>query len=407
MEEWYMWMADHRWSRACKPAWVIMLCVLFSLAVHGCNSGQSSADRPSKAGMRDGMVPVNASKAVQKDMPIEIQAVGTVEASTTVTVKSQVSGELIRVFFPEGEFVKKGDELFQVDSRTYEAQLNQAQANLLRDEASLTEDEANLVRDTAQEKYAKSEATRNASLFDKHLVSKEQVEQSAAGAEAASATVRADQAAIQSARAAVEASKAAIENARVLLSYTTIRSPLDGRTGTLTVKAGNIVSPSMELTSINHVEPVYVAFSVPQNQLPSVKKGQSVTVSIPDIAEPPKNGNLFFIDNAVDVTTGAILVKASFPNRDRTLWPGQFVRVVLRLGIKPKAVVVPAQAVQTGQDGSFVFVVNANQVVESRAVVAGMRVDDQIVIEKGLAPDETVVTEGQLRLTNGSRVRIR
>jgi multidrug efflux system membrane fusion protein len=407
MEGWHMSTADNRWRGACRLAWVIMLCLLFSFAEQGCKSRLSSSDDPSRAGMREGAVPVNASQAVRKDVPIEIQAVGTVEASTTVTVKSQVSGELIRVLFHEGDFVKKGDELFKIDSRSYEAQLNQALANLVRDEAALAQIEANLVRDTAQEKYAKSEAARDASLLDKHLISKDQAEQTAAGAEAASATLQADRAAIQSAQAAIEATKAAIENARVLLSYTTIQSPLDGRTGSLTVKAGNIVSPNMDLTSINYVEPVYVSFSIPQNRLAVMNKGQIVRVSIPDVAEPPKNGTLFFIDNAVDVTTGTILVKASFPNRDRTLWPGQFVRVTLRLGTKPGALVIPAQAVQTGQNGSFVFVVKANKVVESRPVVAGLRVDDQIVIEKGLAPDETVVTEGQLRLVEGSHVQIR
>ena len=246
-----------------------------------------------------------------------------------------------------------------------------------------------------------------ASLFEKHLVSKEQAEQSAASAEAAAATVRADQAAIQSARATMEATKATIANARVMLSYTSIRSPLDGRTGNLNIKQGNIVSPNTDLTTINHVEPIYVAFSIPQNQLSSVKKGQTVTVSAQDSSSSPENGNLFFIDNAVDTTTGTILVKASFPNRNHKLWPGQFVRVVLRLGTKPGALMIPSQAVQTGQDGSFVFVVKPDQTVESRPVVPGMHVDGQVVIEKGLEPGETVVTEGQIRLTAGSRVRIR
>jgi multidrug efflux system membrane fusion protein len=402
-----MSMAYCHWNWARKVAWMAVLSLPLSLVEQGCGTRASSSDPRSTGGMAAMAVPVNAAKATRKDLPIEIQSVGTVEASTTVMVKSQVSGELIGVLFHEGDFVKKGDELFKIDSRAYEAQLNQALANLGRDESALAQIEANLVRDTAQEKYAKAEAARNASLLEKHLVSKEQAEQSAANAEAASATLRADQAAIQSARAAVDATKAAIENARVQLSYTSIQSPLNGRTGTLAVKAGNIVGPNTDLTTINHVEPVYVAFSIPQNQLPMVKKGQSVTVSIPDTTAPPKNGSLFFIDNAVDATTGTILVKAAFPNRDRTLWPGQFVRVVLRLGTKENALVIPTQAVQTGQDGSFVFIVKEDQVVESRPVVTGMRVDDLIVIEQGMAPGETVVTEGQLRLSNGSHVRIR
>jgi multidrug efflux system membrane fusion protein len=396
---------QYKWAR--KSAWVVMVCMFLSLAMQGCKSRSASSERPSKDGIRGAVIPVDASKAVKKDVPMDIQAVGTVEASLTVTIKSQVSGELMQVLFREGDFVKKGEELFKIDSRMYEAQLNQAQANLATGEATLAQTEANLARDLAQQKYAQSEAARAASLFEKHLVSKEQAEQSAAGAEAASATVRADQAAIQSARATMEATKATIASAHIMLSYTSIRSPLDGRTGNLNTKQGNIVNSNTDLTTITHVEPIYVAFSMPQNQLPSVKKGQTVTVSAQDSSSSPEIGNLFFIDNAVDTTTGAILVKASFSNRNHTLWPGQFVRVVLRLGTKPDALMVPGQAVQTGQDGSFVFVVKPDQTVESRPVIPGMHVDGQVVIEKGLEPGETVVTEGQIRLASGSRVRIR
>ena len=394
-----------KWART--SVWVVMFCIFLSLAEQGCKSGSSSSERPSKGGVRGAVVAVDAIKVVKKDVPIDIQAVGTVEASLTVTMKSQVSGELMRVLFREGDFVKKGDELFKIDSRTYEAQLNQAQANLAKDEASQAQMEANLARDVAQQKYTQAEAARYASLFEKHLVSKEQAEQSAASAEAAAATVRADQAAIQSARATMEATRATIASARVMLSYTSIRSPLDGRTGNLNLQQGNIISPNTDLTTINHVEPIYVVFSIPQNQLSSVKKGQTVTASTQDSSSSPENGNLFFIDNAVDTTTGAILVKASFSNRNHKLWPGQFVRVVLRLGTKPGALMIPGQAVQTGQDGSFVFVVKSDQTVESRPIVSGMNVNGQVVIEKGLVLGDMVVTEGQIRLTAGSRVRIR
>jgi multidrug efflux system membrane fusion protein len=394
-----------KWAR--KSAWAVMVCMFLTLTMQGCRSRSASSERSSKDGMRSAVIPVDASKAVKKDVPLDIQAVGTVEASLTVTMKSQVSGELMQVLFREGDFVKKGEELFKIDSRSYEAQVNQVQANLAKDEAALAQIEANMARDLAQQKYAQSEAARAASLFEKHLVSKEQAEQSAAGAEAASATVRADQAAIQSARATMEATKATIASARIMLSYTSIRSPIDGRTGNLNIKQGNIVNSNTDLTTITHVEPIYVAFSIPQNQLSSVKKGQTVTVSAQDSPSSPEIGNLFFIDNAVDTTTGAILVKASFSNRNHTLWPGQFVRVVLRLGTKPNALMVPGQAVQTGQDGSFVFVVKPDQTVESRPVTPGMQVDGQVLIEKGLEAGETVVTEGQIRLAAGSRVRIR
>jgi membrane fusion protein, multidrug efflux system len=407
MEENYMSRAANKWRLARGSAWIFMMCFLFSFAEQGCKNNSSASGQPSRGGMHDAVIPVAASKVAIKDVPINIQAVGTVEASSIVTVKSQISGELLQVFFREGDFVKKGAELFKIDSRTYEAQLNQAQANLAKDEASLAQLEANLARDIAQQKYAQSEASRSLSLLEKHLVSKEQAEQSGASSEAASATVRADQAAIQSAHATIEATKAAIANARVMLSYASIQSPLDGRTGNLAIKQGNVISPNSELLTINQMEPIYVAFSIPQNQFSSIKKGQMVTITKQDNSSLRENGKLFFIDNAVDATTGTIPVKAVFSNRDHKLWPGEFVRVVLRLGSRPGALIVPSQAVQTGQEGAFVFVIKPNQKVESRPVVPGMRVNGEIVIEKGLESGEMIVTEGQLRLTEGSRVQIR
>jgi multidrug efflux system membrane fusion protein len=381
--------------------------ILLILAAQGCSS---KADRPTKGAMPAETASVLVAHATKKDVPIEIQAVGTVEASATVTVKSQMSGELMQVLFREGDFVKKGDEIFKVDSRTYEAQVNQAQANLAKDEATLAQIEANLARDLAQQKYAQAEAARNTSLYEKRLVSKEQAEQSSAGADAAAAVVRADQAAIQSARASMDATKASIANARVLLSYTSIRSPLSGRTGDILIQQGNLVGPSTNLTIINQVEPIYVGFSIPQNQLSSVKKGQSVLIKKQDGSSATEEAKLFFIDNAVDPATGSILVKAAVTNKAHTLWPGEFVRVVLRLGMKKDALIIPSQAVQTGQAGPFVFVVKSDgkdEKVESRPVVPGMRVDGDVVIEQGLMLGETIVTEGQLRLGPTSNVKIR
>jgi multidrug efflux system membrane fusion protein len=357
--------------------------------------------------MRGEAASVLVAQATKKDVPIEIQAVGTVEASATVTVKSQVTGELMQVFFREGDFVKKGDELFKVDSRTYEAQVNQTQANLAKDEASLAQIEANLARDLAQQKYAQAEAARNTSLYEKRLVSKEQTEQSSAAAEAASAVVRADQAAIQSARASIEATKAAIANARVLLSYTGIRSNLSGRTGDILVQQGNLVGPTTNLTTINQVEPIYVGFSVPQNRLSAIKKGQSVVVKKQDGSAAAEEAKVFFIDNAVNPMTGTILVKASIANKAHSLWPGEFVHVVLRLGTLKDGLMIPSQALQSGQAGPFVFIVKTDQTVESRPVVPGMRVEGEVVIEQGLTPGDTIVTEGQLRLVPGTKIKIR
>jgi membrane fusion protein, multidrug efflux system len=387
--------------------WVALFGFLLLLfAEQGCKSSKSS-EPPSKRGMKGGPVPVAVSKAIRKDVPIDLQAIGTVEASWPVTVKSQINGELTRVFFQEGAFVKKGDPLFSIDARAYEAQLNQAQANLAKDESVLAQIEANLTRDLAQQKLAQSQAARYSSLLEKRLISKEQAEQVNASAEVASAAVRSDQAAIQSARATVEATKAMVANVRVMLSYTTISSPIDGRTGNLVIKQGNIISPSTELATINQVEPIYITFPIPENQLRSAKQGQMVSV-VPDSgSSPPAPGKVFSIDNAVDPTTGTIRVKAIFPNRDHKLWPGEFVQVVLRLGSKPNALIIPSQAVQTGQDGPFVFVVKSDKKVESRPVVPGMSLDGQVVIEKGIEAGEIIVIEGQNRLATDSTVQVR
>jgi multidrug efflux system membrane fusion protein len=379
--------------------------LILSLSWQGCTGKSSPSENPSKDRAGGGAVPVMVSRVVKQDVPIDVQAVGNVEASSVVIVKSQVNGELVGVFFKEGDFVKKGDELFNIDARTYEAQLNQAQANLAKDQAALTQAEANLSKDQAQQKYARSETLRYSNLFEKRLVSKEQAEQAGSNADSSSAAVLADQAAIQSARASVEATKAAVANAQVMLSYTNIRSPLNGRTGNLDVTQGNVISPNTALMMINQVEPIYVSFAVPEAQLREVKKGQRVTVSVQDTSLSPMIGELFFIDNAVDTTTGTVRLKAVFPNRDHKLWPGQFVQVSLRIATKPNAMVVPNQALQTGQDGFYIFVVKPDQKVESRPVVPGPRIGQNVVIEKGLEAGETIVTEGQLRLAVGSRVR--
>jgi multidrug efflux system membrane fusion protein len=235
-----------------------------------------------------------------------------------------------------------------------------------------------------------------------------------AGADASAQAVNADQAAIASARAAIGASTATAENAKVQLSYTTIYSPIDGRTGNLTVKQGNVVTANnMDMMTINQVEPIYVTFSVPEAQLPAIKKymalGSLSVRSRPQDADTAEEerGALTFVDNTVDVTTGTIKLKGTFPNHNRQLWPGQFVRVTLRLTTQQNAVVVPNEAIQAGQAGSFVYVVKPDKTVESRTVVTGSRVEQDMVVSEGLAVGETVVTEGQLRLAPGSKVVVR
>ncbi|HYL74571.1 MAG TPA: efflux RND transporter periplasmic adaptor subunit [Bryobacteraceae bacterium] len=358
-------------------------------------------------------MPVLVTTVSQKDVPVNIDVIGNVEAYSTISVKAQVGGQLTNVPFHEGEFVKKNDILFSVDSRPFEAALSQAQANLSRDTAALGQAEANLARDSANEKYAQSQAARYQKLFEAGVVSKEQTDQTRAAADALAQTILADKAAIESARAQIVASKAAIETTKVQLSYTTIRSPIDGRTGNLTVKQGNVVAPNvMELVTIAEVQPIYVTFSVPESQLADIKRYMAqgklpVIATAQDDATQRETGSLTFIDNTVDASTGTIKLKGTFQNADRKLWPGEFLRVTLQLTTQKNAVVVPNQAVQTGQDGPFVYVVSAEKKAEMRPVVTGTRVDQELVINRGLEPGETIVTEGQLRLAPGSSVQIR
>jgi multidrug efflux system membrane fusion protein len=350
-------------------------------------------------------------KVAARDVPIDVAAIGNVEAYATISVRSQVTGQLEQTFFNEGDTVKKGRQLFTIDPRPFQAAVQQALANYTRDQALLNQAEAQLARDAANAEYAQLTAERQASLVARGIVSKDLGEQTRAAADAAAAAVRADRAAVESAKAQLTAQQAALDNAKLQLGYTAIRSPIDGRTGSLPVKTGNLVTANQtELVTIAQVQPVYVAFAVPSVYLPAIKE-HSTTASLRVAANPddgeelPAEGQLTFIDNAVDVSTDTIKLRATFANDDRRLWPGQFSRVTLRLATVPNAVVVPNQAVQTGQDGQFVFLVKPDSTVEQRPIVVGRRVNDEAVIDRGLQPGETVVTEGQLRLEAGTRVR--
>jgi multidrug efflux system membrane fusion protein len=344
---------------------------------------------------------------------VEIQVIGNVEAYSTISVKAQVGGQLTTVSFHEGDYVKTGDLLFTIDQRPFQAALDQATANLAQNQAALGQAKANLARDTAQNKYTEANAKRYAELFQSGVVSKDQSEQLRAAADASSQALAADQAAIESATANIGASTAAVDNVRVQMGYTSIRSPIDGRTGNISVKQGNVVmANSQELMTINQLEPIYVTFAVPEAQLPAIKRYMAerklaVRAGPQDSPADEETGVLTFIDNAVDMTTGTIKLKGTFPNYDRKLWPGQFVRVTLRLTTQPNAIVVPNQAVQTGQSGSYVYVVKQDRTVEMRPVSTGARVDQDMVVDQGLQLGETVVTEGQLRLAPGSRVVVR
>jgi multidrug efflux system membrane fusion protein len=331
-------------------------------------------------------VPVFVATAVQKSVPVQLKAVGNVEAYNTVSVKSQVTGVLQQAHFKEGQDVKKGQLLFTIDPRPLEAALKQA--------------EAALARDAAQLRNWREQVKRYAELVEKQYVSREQFDQIKTNADAAEAVVEAD--------------RAAVENAKVQLSYCYIYSPVNGRVGALLVAEGNLVrvNDGAPLVVINQVNPIYTTFSVPENNLADLRrhmaKGQLlVSASFASDEGRPEQGKLEFVDNAVDRSTGTIRLKAVFANGERRLWPGQFVNVALTLTTEAGAVVVPSEAVQVGQDGQHVFVVKEDRRVEVRPVTIGRTSEGEAVIAKGLAAGEQVVREGQFLLGQGSRIEIK
>ena len=376
----------------------------------GANAGGGGRGRGGRGRGDGGAAPVVTAKVSEKDVPVDIAAIGNVEAYTSISVRAQITGQLQEAFIHEGDYVKKSQTLFEIDRRPFEAALQQAQANQATRKALLEQSKAQLTRDAASAEYQQITAERQAALQQRGILSKDAADQARANADATKALVEADKAAVVSNQAQLDAAIAAVDTARVQLDYCTIKSPIDGRTGNLSVKVGNLVTANnTELMTIAQVQPVYVTFTVPAVHLPTVKQHMSdnqlqVTATPQDVAAQPAVGHLTFVDNAVDMTTDTIKLKATFDNPDRRLWPGQFARVSLRLTTLPHAIVVPSQAVQTGQDGQYVFVVKQDSTVEQRAVTATQHVDQDTVIEKGLKPGEVVVTEGQLRLEPGSRV---
>jgi membrane fusion protein, multidrug efflux system len=354
--------------------------VLAAVALAACGGSQPAAERgPGRAAEA---VPVRAARAEKRDVPVELTTIGTVEAYSTVQVRSQVEGQLARVAFEEGQEVHTGDLLFVIDPRPFEARLHEAEANVARDRAQADNAEANARRLTA--------------LHRQGVVSGDEYDRARAAAAAATASVAANQ--------------AAVDRARLDLQYCYIHSPLDGRVGQLLVHEGNVVKENdTVLAVLNQLRPARVAFSLPQQELPAIREHRAggalpVSAFFKDAGAPAATGTLEFINNTVDTTTGTVLLKARFANTDEVLWPGQFVRVTLRLTTLHDVVTVPAPAVQQGQAGPYVFVVKEDGTVESRPVRLGASAHELQVVQDGIAPGDRVVTDGQLRLAPGSHV---
>ncbi len=357
--------------------------VLFGVlcALTGCK-----ADDRTPAAQAKPPLPVEVAVASRQSVPLELGAVGQVEAAATVTVRSQVAGVIAAVHFREGEEVKRGELLFTLDPTPFRAALAKAQADLQQNRV--------------EAENARRDAERYAQLLAAGFVSREEAD--------------AVQSRAESLEAALAASRATVDNAKIQLGYCTIRAPQAGRTGALLVHPGTVVkaNDAPDLVTINTLQPVRVAFSIPERSLPVLRRqltagALSVTALPKGDDGPPESGHLSFLDNSVDPTTGTIRLKADFANGNLRLWPGQFVAVKVVLETLQEAVVVPTAAVQTGQQGSYLFVVDADQKVAMRPVTPGISWNDLTVIDKGVAAGETVVTAGQLRLAPGAKVAVK
>ena len=390
---------------------IVLLVVLWRFL--GDRAATPGAGRGGRGGANE-VVPVELATVTQQDVPIQIKSIGNVEALSTIAVRSQVEGTLLRVAFAPGQEVKKGDLLFTIDPRPLQAQLSQAEANLLKAMAAVKQGQDIVERDQATLNNDRVIAKRDATLVEAGVIPREQYDNNEAKLRADEATVRADQSAVANLQAAQKAEQASVENARVQLSYTTIRAPIAGKTGNLAVTAGNLVraNDTTAMVTITSSSPIYVTFSVPERDLERIrqasgKEGLAVQGEIPGAEADKVTGRLSLVDNTVDPTTGTVRLKATFQNDDRRLYPGQFVNVVLTLGMDKQAVVAPSQAVQVGQDKSFVWVAKADGTAEMRTVKTGDTIESVTVIEEGLKPGEQVVTDGQLRLVPGAKVQAR
>jgi membrane fusion protein, multidrug efflux system len=337
-----------------------------------------------KNGRGPAAVPVSVATVLQQTVPVRVQAIGNVEPFSTVAVKARVDGQIVEVGFKEGEEVPKGRVLFKIDPRPYEATLRQAEANHLRD--------------VAQAEQARSQEKRYQELLQKNFVSKEAYAQIRTNADTAEAVAL--------------ASRAALDNARLNVEYCTIRSPIEGYVGKIQIQMGNLVKANdvNPLVIVNQVHPIYVNFSLPENRLPEVRKYMSagplaVNALAPGSDKVAASGTLIFVDNAVDPSTGTIKLRGRFANKENALWPGQFVNVSVQLFQQQDAIIIPSQAVQTGPEGQYVYVVGEDMAVDLRKIQVQRTDGDSAIVASGLAKGERVVTQGQLRLGPKTRVQ--
>jgi multidrug efflux system membrane fusion protein len=375
-----------------SKVWIVLL-LAGAVATSACSAGSdaSAQQQPAQGGRggrgtAQGAVPVTVAGVVQKPLALDVQAIGTVIAASTVAMHAQITGELTSVNFKEGDDVQQGQVLFTLDRRPLDAALHQAEANLARDEA--------------QAVNARAQSARYQDLMRRGIATREQVDQMTSNAAALEATLGADQ--------------AALENAKVQLDYATITAPISGRTGLLQVHKGNLVraNDTIPIVVINRITPVYVSFAIAESMLPDFKRYLAretvrVEARAPTDSGAPSLGKIDFIDNAVDPMTGTIKIKGTFPNTDRRLWPGQYVNVTVTLATEPNALVVPSPAVQTGQQGTYVYVVKPDQTADLRTVTVERTRGDETVIKSGVQAGETVVTDGQLRLVPGAKVSVK
>ena len=389
------------------------------LLLSGCaNKAQQSFDRPPS--------PVQVAVAVSQDVPTYLDAIGKTVAREVVSIQPQVSGRITKIHFTDGANVRKGDLLFTIDTRPFEANLRQAQANLSKDGALKKQAEANLVKEIAQAKWGLTQVERYRALVEKGVVSREQYEEFRANYDSLRANVEAARATVRSADESIKVDAAAVESAKVQLSYCYIRSPIDGRAGQRLVDLGNVVNPGgsnnngagnenapsgNSLLVIERLDPIYADFTISQNSLTAVQQQMQLgtlkaEVRLPDTGGSMIAGQLTFLDNTVQNATGQVTLRATVPNADHRFWPGRFVNIRLVLSTIHGAVLVPASAPQMSANGSFVYVVKPDSTADQRQVTLGQRQGELIVVEQGVEPGERVVINGQLGVTPGGKVLI-